>query len=442
LPGVDRLAVELERASRSAGHLAPPAVIARWEAVYALAKAAGDNDAAATAQDEIGVFKILGDNRTRAMAHFESAAALRPPHRRAAQSVAYHGRLLHDKGETAAAIALLQATLRGRQGSADGDHALLLEQLAEFQAAAGDHAAAYASLREALRYRAAPGFKPSFIEMTRVPRPSEKPETSAAEFAAVRNALREAELERARLLQRQTAGLATVAVLLAALLGLAYAYKRRTAAALAAQRDAAELRADRIRWQMLRYQLSPHFLFNALSSLGGLVATDAPAARRVVDRLSEFCQLALKGANDSLRPLGQEMESIRAYLDVELAGHGDSMRVAYDLDPAAAAFPVPPLLLQPLAENAIKYGAQTSEDLLEIRISAHLEDAGLRLEVANTGRWVAADARPRHREAVGLANVRERLARLGASADALTTTASDGWVRVAARLPRASTPPA
>src|SRR5690606_17379563 len=184
-------------------------------------------------------------------------------------------------------------------------------------------------------------------------------------------------------LERRTAWrLAASGAAVAAALALAYVYKRRAARALAAARDAAELRAERTHWQMLRYQINPHFLFNALTSLSGLVATDPAAARRVVGRLSEFCRLALQRTTTDLRTLEEEITLLQAFLDVEKAGIGDFLDVTFTIDPAVEQCRLPPLLLQPLVENALKYGGENRDGTMAITITARSTAPGrLRLEV-------------------------------------------------------------
>lgn len=176
--------------------------------------------------------------------------------------------------------------------------------------------------------------------------------------------------------------------------------------------------------------------------MSGLVATDPRAAGQTVDRLSEFCQLALKGATDELRSLGDELEIIRAYLDVEQAGAGESLLARIETAPAALPCLMPPLLLQPLVENALKYGGQTSPDRLDIVLTARLDADGraLEIEIANTGRWVERDTRTAPRAAVGIANVTERLAHFDRSGATLTFAHDGHWVRALLRLPARTAP--
>jgi len=463
-PQADRFRVELHRArhTRFDNH---DVFRERWTRILELARTAGNSAVQSESLDQLGSHFVTAEP-ARAAGHFAAAEQTGAPLKRSVplwMDVIKAYNAVDDRDRARRALAAAGALID--EAKDPGRAADLREATGDLLGREGDYAAAYRELRQAnelRRRRDANRQSMPFVALQPVvPR---RLTDNAAELAAVRSALREAELQRAmllqrqtaadkalreaeldraRLLQRQTAGLATVAVLLAALLGLAYAYKRRSAAALAAARDNAELRADRTRWQMLRYQLNPHFLFNALSSLGGLVATDPRAAGRVVERLSEFCQLALKGSHEDLRTLARELEVTRAYLDVEQAGAGDTLTVRFDVAPATLPCLVPPLLLQPLVENALKYGGETSADNLEIAISARRspDGANLEVEVANTGRWIERKEEPRPRDAVGLANVRERIARFGGDSADLTYAHDGHWVRARLRLPARESPP-
>jgi hypothetical protein len=106
----------------------------------------------------------------------------------------------------------------------------------------------------------------------------------------------------------------------------------------------------------LKERLNPHFLFNALNSIGSLAATRPEEARRMCALLSDFLRTTLGLSGRAEIPLSEEIALARRYLAVERVRFGDRLGVAEDLDPAAADSLVPPLLLQPLVENAVKHG--------------------------------------------------------------------------------------
>ncbi|MCE9628051.1 MAG: histidine kinase [Candidatus Eisenbacteria bacterium] len=161
----------------------------------------------------------------------------------------------------------------------------------------------------------------------------------------------------------------------------------------------------------LRAQLNPHFLFNSLNSINALIGSEPEGARRMCERLGDFLRRTLAlSARDEVT-LGEELELVERYLGIEQVRFGERLRVERAVDPDAAACRVPPLLLQPLVENAIKHGIQ---DLIEggaVRIEARLDDGALRVVVENP---VDVDAPARRGEGVGLDNVRRRLAAFGA----------------------------
>jgi signal transduction histidine kinase len=187
----------------------------------------------------------------------------------------------------------------------------------------------------------------------------------------------------------------------------------------------AELRA-------LRAQLDPHFLFNSLNSINALVGSDPEAARRMCEGLGDFMRRTLAlGARDAVT-LGEELALVERYLGIEQVRFGDRLRVERAVDPEAAACRVPPLLLQPLVENAIKHGIQDCVDGGEIRIEARCEDGRLRVVVENP---VDADAPVRRGEGVGLENVRRRLEMFGARDTHLASGRKGDRFRVTLVLP-------
>jgi hypothetical protein len=207
------------------------------------------------------------------------------------------------------------------------------------------------------------------------------------------------------------------------------------------EKIAARLAEEKARLEVLRYQLNPHFLFNALTSVCSQLPPSLGGARAILERLTDFCQLTLfQPANGESPTLGQEMKMLSAYLDIEQSRWGHLLEVVVDVEPAAAAAKIPSLLLLPLVENALKYGQATSREKLCIRLAAHGEPSGaLVIEIANTGQWVA----PTERGIVpslgiGHENLRQRLQRYYPGAHEFTKTVADGWVTIRLRL---SAPP-
>ena len=140
---------------------------------------------------------------------------------------------------------------------------------------------------------------------------------------------------------------------------------------LAAARDAKEREEREVELKSLardaelaalKERLNPHFLFNALNSIGSLAATRPEEARRMCALLSDFLRTTLGLSGKAEIPLSEEIALARRYLAVERVRFGDRLGFTEDLDPAAADSLVPPLLLQPLVENAVKHGIASRID--------------------------------------------------------------------------------
>ncbi|GAB5562360.1 MAG: hypothetical protein SynsKO_40070 [Synoicihabitans sp.] len=411
---------------------------AYWQATADASEAEGDSLGEARAWDKLGLLAAETGDTQQALENFERADQAAPLRQRSSVIWRKHVEIVSQRDNQAAARAVVDRALVAIDENEDAALAAdLHDALSALDAAARDYKSAYQSLRHAQGLRDKPI---NFDKIPRVLMSSTTPinvEAEAAELAAVRNALRESELAATQLRQRNTYVLVIASLMLAGLLGVAYHFKRRAAEALAEARDAAELRAERTHWEMLRYQLNPHFLFNALTSVSGLAMVDPEATRQTVNRLSQFCRLALERTTGQLRSIEDEMKLLSAFLDVEKVGMGDRLEINLHHDPRTADWLLPPLFLQPLVENALKYGSRTSGDDLKVAIRVEMDpsNAGILIEVANTGEWVEEQSVKRRRRKVGLANVRERLQRIAPQNAQLSTVASDGWVKIQIRLP-------
>jgi signal transduction histidine kinase len=165
----------------------------------------------------------------------------------------------------------------------------------------------------------------------------------------------------------------------------------------------------------LRAQLNPHFLFNALTTIGHLIQAAPPRALETLLRLTSLLRAVLRSEGE-YTTLGRELEMVVAYLDIERARFEWRLRTTLDVPSSLAAFRVPPLVLQPIVENAVKHGISKQRNGGEVRVSARIErpdaiDRHLILTVADTGAGVDPDDLRRGRLlGVGLQNVERRLA--------------------------------
>jgi len=159
---------------------------------------------------------------------------------------------------------------------------------------------------------------------------------------------------------------------------------------------------------VLRYQLNPHFLFNSLSSLRMLIRKDSKKAEQMLNKIAEFLRYTLIIKNNHEVPFSEELKAIQQYFEIEKIRFDDKIEIKYDIDPLAEDFPVPIFLVHPIVENAIKYGMDTSQEKLNIDLTARVVENDLTVEVINTGHWVEPD-KNHNGMGMGLKNVQKRL---------------------------------
>jgi LytS/YehU family sensor histidine kinase len=164
----------------------------------------------------------------------------------------------------------------------------------------------------------------------------------------------------------------------------------------------------------LKAQINPHFLFNSLNSISALTSTDPTKAREMCIRLSDFLRSSLRLEERTSIPFEEELALTNSYLDVEKVRFGQRLRVTQNFDPRCAHCHVPPLLVQPLVENAIKHGVAMLSAGGEITITGHRNGQSLKITVENP---FDPEAPVVHKSGFGLVNVRNRLdARYGSAA--------------------------
>jgi two-component sensor histidine kinase len=166
--------------------------------------------------------------------------------------------------------------------------------------------------------------------------------------------------------------------------------------------------------KMLRYQLNPHFLFNTLNAISTLILEQqTELANRMVTKLSSFLRYSLD--NDPMQKitLKQELAALQLYLDIEKVRFEERLNLELDIAPEASVALIPSLLLQPLVENAIKYGIAQCEEEGHLRIAARVFAGDLLLELSDDGPGVdLVDGRIPDANGVGLRNTCERLMEL------------------------------
>jgi hypothetical protein len=171
----------------------------------------------------------------------------------------------------------------------------------------------------------------------------------------------------------------------------------------------------------LEAQINPHFLFNCLNTIRGMIVENPPQAQDMVTKLAEMLRYSLQRDRTHTVPLMREMEAVSNYLALEEARFEDRLQIRYSIDPGASEFPVPPMMLQMLVENAVNHGIAQRPEGGDVSIRAGVEGGSLALEVENTGHLSDGSG---HGTRTGLRNVRERLRLLYGDRAAVTLTNS------------------
>jgi len=186
--------------------------------------------------------------------------------------------------------------------------------------------------------------------------------------------------------------------------------------------------------QMLRGQIIPHFLFNALNTILSALEDGKRGAPKMLQSLSDYLNYSLIHKNDDFVSLGEECDALMDYIAVKKARLRDDLSFACQIDPDTRTARVPGVCLQPLVENAIKYARETSVPPFIIRLHITREESTLLIEVCNTGRWITPEPY-RASGGVGLENVRQRLNWLYPGQHTMEVIPEEGWVSVQIRIP-------
>lgn len=207
----------------------------------------------------------------------------------------------------------------------------------------------------------------------------------------------------------------------AGIAGTFFFWTRGRLAHAGAQTVQAELR-------MLQAQIEPHFLFNTLANLDALIASDPARARVMLGHLNDYLRASLAAARNERHTLGDEFALLSDYLELLEIRMGSRLEFALELPAALAVEPLPPMLLQPLVENAIRHGLEPKVEGGRVAVRAQRDGAKLVLTVEDDGLGLGTARAPG--AGVGLAHTRERLAALygGAAALELRAAADAGAV--------------
>ena len=205
--------------------------------------------------------------------------------------------------------------------------------------------------------------------------------------------------------------IATTSIVISTIISVIFFARERGAraeAALALERSRVhriEREAALSNLRALQAQIEPHFLFNTLANVVSLVDPDPAKAKRMLESFIRFLRASLNATRRESTTLGEEKELIGAYLDVLKVRMETRLRYSIEIDPELESFTLPPMLLQPVIENAIRHGLEPKVEGGEVVFSARREGDRVAIEIADSGVGFA----PVTRGGVGLANLRDRL---------------------------------
>ena len=192
------------------------------------------------------------------------------------------------------------------------------------------------------------------------------------------------------------------------------------------------LMAKEAELQKLQQQLQPHFLFNSLNSINALILIEPDQARVMVQQLSDFLRATLVRSDEKWITLKDELDYLDLYLSIEKVRFGHRLKVEIDADDQIKLWLIPPLLIQPLVENAIKFGLYGTTETVSIIMKTKRVENSLQIEITNP---FDQDMLPPSGSGFGLNGLRRRLYLLYAQNDLLTTSIRENFFTVQLTLP-------
>ena len=184
----------------------------------------------------------------------------------------------------------------------------------------------------------------------------------------------------------------------------------------------------------LRQQLHPHFLFNSLNSISSLTGTKPEEARHMIQQLADFLRGTLKNDEKTIVTLEEELHYLNLYLDIEKVRFGHRLSTVIENNPASLKSQVPQMLLQPLVENAIKFGLYDTTDVVTIKVSAKLDNGQLLVSIQNP--FDPQTSQSRQGTGFGLSSIQRRLYLLYARKDLLETKAEGNLFTTTVKIPQ------
>jgi two-component system LytT family sensor kinase len=200
------------------------------------------------------------------------------------------------------------------------------------------------------------------------------------------------------------------------------------------RRNDAERLAKEAELFKLRQQLAPHFLFNSLNSISALIVSRPEQARKMIQQLSDFLRGNLKKEDQQWVPLSEEIQYLELYLDIEKVRFGHRLSTVIICEEECLERKLPPMLLQPIVENAIKFGLYDTTEAVTIAIRARLDGKFVRIEVENP--FDPETSRPKKGTGFGLTSIQRRLYLIFARPDLMETHVDNNLFTTIVRIPQ------
>lgn len=217
------------------------------------------------------------------------------------------------------------------------------------------------------------------------------------------------------------------------MVGLLY-YTQEEQQLMNERKNAAEKMAREAELYKLRQQLQPHFLFNSLNSISALTGAQPEKARHMIQQLSDFLRGTLRREENQWTTLREELEHLELYLDIEKVRFGHRLQTKIEADEESMLMKLPALLLQPVVENAIKFGLYDTVGEVQICIKAQNEKGALQVTVSNP--FDPETAQPLAGTGFGLSSIQRRLFLLFARHDLLQTKKEDNFFITVVTVPQ------
>ena len=222
------------------------------------------------------------------------------------------------------------------------------------------------------------------------------------------------------------------------IVGVVVAVVARTQSARAREVQVVRLQEQLQRTQLaqLQSQLRPHFLFNSLNTISSAMYDDVDKADGVLQALADLLRKMVDQSRESVVPLQEELRLAESFMEIQEARFSDRLKLSVHVDRGMEDWPVPPLILQPLVENAVQHGMPNGEGTLEVRIQAAPHQGRLQLSVEDDGRGWVGGLDARRNEGVGLRSTRERLeTQYGDSGAFSLSRSAAGGARITMEIP-------